>query len=154
MDISFLNRQNFKAHDFFESDTAIKNGILNIPEPYRMNKVLDNLVVLADKIQEIRDFLGHPIYFSSAFRCLALNRHPAISSKDSSQHTQGQAVDFICPGLTPEQVVLSLKKNGIEIDQCLIEKKGKRAWVHLSIKEFNNRNQFAYLIDGVFTIID
>lgn len=152
MDISFLDRTNFKAYDFFKSNTAIKNGILNIPKPYQMTKVLDNLVILANKTQEIRDFLGYPIYFSSAFRCLTLNR--ILKSKDSSQHPLGQANDWTCPAFgTPEEIVLAIKEKGIEVDQCLVEKKGKRSWVHLSIKEFNNRNQFAYLIDGVFTII-
>lgn len=153
MDISFLNRPNFKSHDFFKSDTAIREGILNIPSPYKMTKVLDNLIILANKDQEIRDFLGYPIYLSSAFRCLMLNRK--VGSKDSSQHLLGQANDWTCPGFgTPEEVVLAIGKEKIEVDQCLIERKGKRSWIHLSIKESNNRNQFAYLIDGVFTIID
>ena len=153
MDISFLDRPNFKAHDFFKSDTAIKNGILNIPAAYRVDKVLDSMVILADKNQEIRDFLGYPIYISSGFRCLTLNR--LLGSKDSSQHPLGQADDLTCPGFgSPEKVVLAIKKKGIEVDQCLIEKKGTSNWVHLSIKEFNNRNQFAYLVDGVFTLIE
>lgn len=153
MDISFLDRLNFKAPDFFKSNTAIRKGILNIPAAYRMTIVLDNLVITANKMQEVRDFLKFAIYLSSAFRCLALNR--ILGSKDSSQHPEGQAVDFTCPGFgTPEEIVLAMKEKGIEVDQCLIEKKGKRSWVHLSIKLFNNRNQFAYLIDGVFTLID
>lgn len=152
MDISFLNRKNFKAYDFFKSETAEKNGVLNIPEPYIMNKVLDNMIILANKNQEIRNFLGYPLYFSSAFRCLILNR--ILGSKDSSQHRLGQATDGTCPGFgTPEEVVLAIKKEGIEVDQCLIEKKGNKRWFHISIKSFNNRNQFAYYVDGNFKII-
>jgi len=82
---------------------------------------------------------------------LELNR--ALGSKDNSQHIQGQAIDFQCPEFgSPEQIVNFMKANNVIVDQCLIERSGSRHWVHLSITHNKNRNQYARLIDGKFTI--
>jgi len=143
--ISELKRPNFGSHEFFVSDTAKRLGIKNDTDDI---STLANLSIVADKIQEIRDALGFPISITSAYRCLELNR--AVGSKDTSQHIEGCAVDFKCPGFgTPREIVTFIKKKGIEVDQCIVE----RSWVHLSIKLNDNRNEFATLFDGVFKII-
>lgn len=148
MDISFLKRKNFNANDFFKSDTAIKNGILNIPRYYKIDSTLVNLELTANKAQEVRELLDKPVIITSGFRCLELNR--LLKSKDTSDHVTGCAIDFKSNFGSPEKIVLFLKEKGIEVNQCIVEK----SWVHLSIKAFNNRNQFAYLLDGKFTVID
>jgi hypothetical protein len=78
-----------------------------------------------------------------------LDLNKAVGSKNTSQHLKGQAIDFICPKFgTPKDIFLALKKNNIVVDQCLLE----NTWIHLSIKESNNRNQFAKLINGKFRL--
>ncbi len=152
MDISSLKRKNFNAHDCFKSSTAEKKGILNIPTAYYMQKTLDNLNRSADKAQEIRSLLGVAVNITSWFRCIELNKE--VGGKETSQHIDGEAFDFIAPRFgTAAEIVAAIKKSEIEVDQCIIEKSGKKEWVHCSIKRAKNRNQFATLIDGVFTVI-
>ena len=142
--MELLDRKNFKHEDFFVSQTAIRLGINNhTTDPI----VLKNLSIVANKIQEIRDLLKFPIIINSSYRCLDLNK--SVGSKNTSQHLKGQAIDFICPKFgTPKEIFLALKTNNIVVDQCLLE----NTWIHLSIKESDNRNQFAKLINGKFTL--
>jgi hypothetical protein len=144
--MELLDRKNFKHKDFFFSQTAIRLGINNhTTDPI----ILKNLSIVADKIQEIRDLLKFPIIINSSYRCLELNKNKAVGSKNTSQHLKGQAIDFICPKFgTPKDIFLALKKNNIVVDQCLLE----NTWIHLSIKESDNRNQFAKLINGKFEV--
>jgi uncharacterized protein YcbK (DUF882 family) len=141
-----LKRKNFAFDEFFVSEKAKELKIKNYPK--QEQSVLACLMLVADKIQEVRNLLQYPIQINSAYRCLEVNR--AVGSKDNSQHIQGQAIDFICPLFgTPKEIVRFLKENEVEVDQCIEES----TWVHLSITHNKNRNQFASLIDGKFTII-
>lgn len=140
MQIESLKRKNFIPEEFFKSETACERNINNTTDD---QDILINLNFTASKMQEIRNLLGEPIRISSAYRCLDLNR--ALGSKDTSQHIKGQACDFVCHSYgTPEQIVHYLKKNNVEVDQCLMEGN----WIHLSIKKEGNRNEFAYFIKG------
>ena len=145
--IEILRRPNFSPEDFFRSGTAEKMGIINLPETESEAKIVfDNLMVVADKIQQIRKLLGCPITINSAYRCDKLNK--AVGGKGTSQHLKGEAVDFVCPAFgNPAAIFTYLMKNKIEVDQCLME----GTWIHLSIKSNNNRNEFAKLINGKFT---
>jgi len=139
LDLSVLNRKNFKGNEFIASDTAKKHGIDN--SVYDAT-VLANLNRTADKAQEIRNLLGKTLKINSGYRCLELNRK--LGSKDTSQHVKGQAIDFICPKSgVPEDIIHLLKRENVIVDQCLME----GTWIHLSIREFGkNRNQFAYYL--------
>jgi len=142
-----LKRTNFEPEDFFASPTAKR---LNINNQTNNVNILTNLMAVADKIQEIRDLLGHPIRINSAYRCPALNK--AVGSKPTSQHPKGEAIDFVCPAFgTPAQVVEKIKQSKVVVDQCIEES----TWTHLSIKLTGNRNrnQFAKLLNGKFTVI-
>lgn len=140
LDISCLNRNNFKAEEFINSNTAKMEGIDNTLCD-KDQEILNNLEIVADKAQEIRKLLDKPMKINSGYRCLKLNR--LLGSKDTSQHTKGQAIDFICPSFgSPKDIIVFLKENNIEVDQCLME----GSWIHLSIKNTDNRNQFAYYL--------
>ena len=139
---SLLKRKNFSPEEFFHSDTAERHNIDNSTDSI---VILSDLCTTADKIQEIRDFLGHPIRITSGYRCSELN--DLVGGSKNSQHMEGQAVDFICFKFgTPEDIVRAIKKEGIEVDQCLIEK----TWVHLSIKDKDNRNMFGFYLNNKF----
>jgi hypothetical protein len=137
LDISVLDRKNFNAEEFIKSNTARTEKIdNNVYDPV----VLANLNRTADKAQEIRDFLNQSVKISSGYRCLKLNRE--LGSKDTSQHIKGQAIDFYCPQLRNNALIVQqLKEHNIIVDQCLME----GCWIHLSIRETGaNRNQYAY----------
>jgi len=140
MRIESLKRKNFDPGEFFASTTACERNIDNTTDD---EDILINLNFTASKMQEIRNLLEEPIKISSAYRCLDLNR--ALGSKDTSQHIKGQACDFVCPSYgTPEQIIHYMKKNDVEVDQCLME----GSWIHVSIKKEDNRNEYAYYVKG------
>lgn len=90
--------------------------------------VIENLHVLAEFLEQIRELLGHPITINSGYRCLPLNR--ALGSKDTSQHLTGEAADFTCPGFgSPREIVEKIRDSGIKFDQCILE---YGRWVHIS----------------------
>jgi hypothetical protein len=138
LDISILKKKNFEPIDFIASTTAKKYNIdNNIYDP----AILKNLERTANKAQEIRNLLKTPVKINSGYRCLELNRK--VNGKDTSQHTKGQAIDFYCPNLIDNKfIILLLQELNLEVDQCLME----GSWIHLSIKETGNRNQFAYYL--------
>lgn len=141
--MKILDRKSFKGEEFYFSSTAKRLGINNTPP----EELLDNGIILANKMQEIRDLLGHSIKINSGYRSSQVNK--MVGSKPTSQHRLFQACDFTSSFGTPEEIVLFLKKEGAEVDQCLIE---FGSWVHLSIKKEGNRNQFAYLDKNGFRL--
>lgn len=142
-----LARKNFNEEDAFVSDTVYRlntdldpdNDINNYPSPDREQIVLQSLMITMDMLQDIRDLLGCPVITESVFRCLLLNR--MLESSDDSQHLKGEAADIKSPKFgTPEEIMLHLKKNNFEVDQCLCE----GSWLHVSKKEKGNRNMYGY----------
>ena len=139
-----LRRKNFAPEEFWHSNTAKRLGINNTPPV----ELLENGLILADKMQEVRDLLDKPIKINSAYRSPKINK--MVGSKPTSQHLKFQACDFVSSFGTPEEIVKFLKENKVEVDQCLIE---FGSWVHLSIKKNGNRNQFAYLDKNGFRLL-
>lgn len=106
------------------SDTALARGIDNTPRP----DVLPNLRRLARGLDEVRRLLGHPLEISSGYRSPILNA--AVGGAPDSQHTQGLAADFVCPGFgTPLEVACAIRDSRIDFDQCILE---FGEWIHLS----------------------
>lgn len=146
MQITDLKRKNFGFNEFFDSITLKDNQL----EFYKLSqdiqeKYLENGMLLADKMQEIRDKLGLPIDISSGWRSPLLNK--MVDGKKNSQHLIFQACDWrpIIDGVIIrdtnklKDIVLKIKKLGINADQCLVEE----TWIHYSIKKDGNKNQFA-----------
>ncbi len=115
--------EHFTLEELTFSQTAVRNGINNNPS----QAVKNNLRVLADNLEKIRTFLGHPLRISSAFRCMELNRK--IGGSVNSAHMDGLAADFTCEKFgKPIDVVKALHKSGIKVDQVIEE----GTWVHVS----------------------
>lgn len=123
--------EHFYLEEFTQSDYALRHGIKNIPSP----KVKQNLQVLANGLEEVRALLGKPIFITSGYRGIDLNR--AIGGAATSAHTLGYAADFVCHSYgTPEQITDAIKDSGIEYDQLICE----GTWVHISFDP-KQRNQ-------------
>lgn len=132
--------EHFTLEELTFSQTAVRNGINNNPS----QAVRNNLRVLADNLEKIRTFLGHPLRISSAFRCMELNRK--IGGSVNSAHMDGLAADFTCDKFgKPIDVVKALHKSGIKVDQVIEE----GTWVHVSFDP-KMRQQFltATFING------
>lgn len=118
--------EHFTLEEMTASGLAARRGLDNTPPP----SVVQNLHALAEKMEEARRVLGHPVLVTSGFRSLAVNR--VLGSKDTSAHVQGLAADFICPSFgSPLEVAEELAANGVKFDQ-LINEFGQ--WVHLGMK--------------------
>lgn len=110
------------------SKTASKLGIVNIPS----DEELTTLYKTAECMERVRELCGNKVVsVSSWYRSIKLNR--AIGSKDSSQHTKGEAVDFnIFRFGTPRQVCerIATHKELINFDQLILE----NGWIHISFR--------------------
>lgn len=114
----------FTLAEMTVSETAARRGIDNDPPP----DVVERLKHTALGLEAVRIRLGAPIVVSSGYRSPALNA--AIGGAQNSDHTRGDAADFICPDFgAPSTIVSALKDSGIQFDQ-LIEEFGR--WVHIS----------------------
>jgi len=129
----------FTLSELTKSHTAIRLGIDNQPDENQTQ----NLKRVAENILEpVRVHFAKPFSPSSGFRCLELNT--AIGSKPTSQHTKGEAVDFEVPGFPNREVAIWVRDN-LEFDQLILEfynpEEPMSGWVHVSLKETDNRKQ-------------
>jgi hypothetical protein len=67
---------------------------------------VDAIVRIAKLAQRARDRLGRPFLVTSWYRPPELNQ--AVGGLPNSRHTIGDAIDFVCEGLTSSQIYWSL----------------------------------------------
>ena len=137
--------EHFTLEELTRSDTAARLSIDNEPS----SQGIENLTQLCDNILEpIRSNYNLPIYPSSGFRCLELNRK--IGSSYSSQHTKGMAVDFEVKGVPNMDVALWIIDN-LDYDQLILEfykeDQPNSGWIHCSYVGRDNRKE-AKRFDG------
>lgn len=131
----------FTLEELTVSEYAARNGIDNSPSI----EILVALAKTAHEMDRVRRLLGRPILPSSGYRGQELER--GLKNKPAgwislSQHTKGEAVDFICPGFgNVQQVFDKMRLSGLEFDQ-LIAECGR--WVHVSFAEKNRRECLSY----------
>lgn len=114
---------NFSYAESIASEAAARERIENVPDL----ATLATMAATAKEMEKIRFLLNTPIHINSWYRCLPLNR--LLKSKDTSQHIQGEAVDFICPHFgTPLQIMKVIVASEIPYDQLIYE----HTWVHVS----------------------
>lgn len=120
------------------SETATRLNINNEPT----DQVLINLQTLIYKV--IEPIVNHfgDIKITSGYRSPALCK--AIGSSITSQHTKGEAVDFIIPNISNQEASLWIVKN-LEFDQCILEfwnPETNSGWVHVSYNKAGNRKMY------------
>ena len=134
----------FTLEEIVHSDIAISKGYNNTPQ-------LEYLIVAvraAQCMEEIREFLNHPIIVSSWYRCKEVNDY--LKSKDTSQHRVGEAIDFTSPAYGPPvKIVRDIINSALSFDQLIYE----RGWVHISfgiLSQKNRREVLTLLPNGVY----
>jgi zinc D-Ala-D-Ala carboxypeptidase len=118
--------------EVIRSESAKRNGISNMPTALH----IANLKLLAENVFEpIRNNFRCPIYISSAYRSIELNR--VVKGSLTSQHCTGEAIDVDMDG-TPNGVtnkmVFDYIKDNLEFDQLIWEfgTNENPDWVHVS----------------------
>lgn len=114
------------------SNTANKNNIKNIPPDY----AIKNMTRLYEAIYKPLVELFGDIIITSGYRCNELNA--MVGGAPSSQHTDGEAMDFVIERAPVADIVFRIAIENILFDQLINE---KDSWVHISESRFNNRNQ-------------
>ena len=132
--------EHFTLEEMTVSPTAKRLGLSNQPTPEH----IENMRYCCEKILEpVRAHFGKPVQINSSYRAPLVNK--AVGGSKTSQHVNGQAIDFEIPGIDNKSVADWVADN-LEFDQVILEfyTKGDKnsGWVHASIKkEGGNRKQ-------------
>ena len=133
--------KNFTLEEFTYSPTANAHKINNA---CGVEHIASIKALCENVLQPLRDYLGVPIIITSGYRCTALNK--LVGGAANSQHTKGQAVDFIVPSKDLRAVFNYIVEN-LDFDQLLFEhNKQGDIWIHLSYvknRKYYNANYFA-----------
>lgn len=70
-------------------------------------EVLENIKILADQLQVLRDHIGRPITITSGYRSPEHNKK--VGGAKASKHVLGMAADFKVEGLTPATVIKDIE---------------------------------------------
>ena len=125
--------ENFSLSEMIVSPTAKKLGLSNNPTPEH----IENMRYCCEKILEpVRTHFGKSVQINSSYRSPLVNE--AVGGSKTSQHVNGQAIDFEIPGID-NKVVADWIGDNLEFDQVILEfyTKGDKnsGWVHASIKK-------------------
>jgi hypothetical protein len=128
--------QNFTIQEYIKSQTALRQGIDNIPTEEHMGNAT---ALFRNVVQKVRDQFGVTV-INSGYRGEALNK--AVGGSSTSQHCKGEAVDIECPG-TPNYDVAKWIEDNLDFDQLILEfytpGVPDSGWVHVSYKSEGNR---------------
>ena len=119
-----------KHFSLSEAVVTSHEEIKNVPD----KATLEIILYAAQQMEILRGILGNnPILISSWYRCALLNK--VVGGVPTSEHVQGNAVDFTCPAFgTPYDIcrALQAKKEKLLFNQLINERRGNSAWVHIS----------------------
>ena len=124
--------EHFNLSEMTVSPTAKRLGLSNQPTAEH----IENMRYCCEKILEpVRAKFG-PVTINSSYRAPAVNK--AVGGSKTSQHVNGQAIDFEVKGVDNKTVADWVADN-LEFDQVILEfyTKGdtNSGWVHASIKK-------------------
>lgn len=132
--------KNFTLEEFLVSQTAERHGIDMTPS----DEVKESIRRLVQGcLQPLRDETG-PIFISSGFRPLELNTR--IGGSKTSEHVNGNAVDFKVSGQTPFDTCELIVAMELPFDQ-VIHEFGR--WTHMGVRDIlRGQTLTAYRKDG------
>lgn len=88
---------NFNINEF-----ACKDGT-PVPDEFECN-----VIVLANNLQVLRDYLNEPIHINSGYRTPEYNKK--VGGKPASKHMVAQAADITVKSKTPKQLAVIIEK--------------------------------------------
>lgn len=128
--------EHFALSEFEHSENAKRYKIDNsVPE--RLVPTIRNLCELV--LEPLRQYVGEPIIISSGYRCPKLNK--LVGGVTNSQHTTGQAADIYIASTSKLRQCFFWMIGNVPFDQLIMEKRGKKNWVHVSCRMDLNQNR-------------
>lgn len=115
----------YKPKYFSEKEMRIDGAT---PEHIKLNAYN-----VAEKVMDpLREFIKKPITVNSWYRSPEYNKK--VGGAKNSQHTLGEAVDFVVKGMTIEEIYAIIIRMGLVFDQLIMEYGNGTTWVHISLK--------------------
>lgn len=114
----------FSLEEFTHSSTALAHGIANTPEPEH----LENLKVLAQRMEEVRALFDQVIEITSGYRNPKINA--LVGGVPNSAHAVGFAADFHVNGFSDLDAAKRIRDSALKFDQLILE---KNRCVHLAV---------------------
>jgi len=135
--------ENLGLHEMIKSNTATRLNIDNNPT----DEHIMNMILWAENIfQPIRNHFGEPIFISSGYRSMRLNK--AIGGSQYSQHCNGMAGDIDQDNKATSVTnrdIFDFILDHLDFDQLIMEfpdEDENPEWVHVSyMNQEQNRNQ-------------
>ena len=121
----------FSLPEFLYSETALKNGISNLPDFWVIDNIREKLL---PALNELREAWGSPINITSGFRCKELN--DKIGGVKTSLHLKGLAADLY-PGNGDFKLFEYFVPEFFQdkpFDQIILEQSGSSKWIHFGIE--------------------
>lgn len=126
--------EHFTLAELTNSDTGTRAGIDNTPN---VEQITNLQRLCRDTLEHVRTLSGNKtIRSSSGFRCPKLNK--LIGGSPTSDHMNGNAVDFRIDGMSVTETVEMIMKSDIPFDQLIHE---FDRWTHISNKGSDNRRE-------------
>ena len=124
----------FTIKELCHSNSAAERKIDNTPTA----EVIHNLTTLVNNVLDpLREKYGKPIYVSSGYRSLLLNR--SVKGATSSQHRLGEAVDITVGTKEENKKLFEIIRKELPFDQLIDE--SDFSWIHVSYREGRLREQ-------------
>ena len=126
--------EHFSLRELTRSATAARHGVPNTPSDAEM----DNIKFTAQKLEQIRAYVGRPLIVTSCFRSERVNK--LVGGSPTSAHRFGLAADCDAMGMTSlafAKLLIKMRDEGkIAFDQLILEfpERGDGAWVHIGFK--------------------
>lgn len=126
--------EHFSLKELTRSETARRLGLQNVPSAAEMA----NIQYTAERLEEIRAYVGRGIVVTSCFRSERVNK--AVGGSPTSAHRFGLAADCDAIGLTSlafaKEIIKMRDEGKIKFDQLILEfpERGDGAWVHVGFR--------------------
>lgn len=91
--------KNFRPYEISNYFSVFRYGVKNSPPP---RAIWENILPTIRVLDKLRSETGKPIIITSSYRSFAYNK--ACGGAPLSQHKEFRAIDFVVPGMKPQEV--------------------------------------------------
>lgn len=132
MTIDWTDEKDLITEHFRVKDALLLHEWNRMADVEKDGVVIQRIIKLCEKMEEIRQLLNAPIYVTSMFRSIAYNRELNINPVNDA-HSASLACDFNCGDrLTIEEIKDALRTHLSSLNIRM--EKGTTNWVHIDMR--------------------